>query len=290
MFRQFFIYIFLLIPVISFGQEIKPKASFQKDTILIGESVPFSVWITYPRDLDVLFPDSLYDFSPFEIERKTYFLTKSDSVYSTDSVVYFLTTFEIDSIQRLSLPIYVIDEYDSSIVQTPPDSIILEHLVTELPDSVALRVDTSYTKVPLEFNYPYMIIGVSAGILIIVIVMLVFGKTFKRQIVLFRLRRQHKRFMKKFDSILAGKLIDAEKSLVVWKKYMERLSSEPYTKLTSKEINALLGDKDLKLYLKNIDRVIYGHGDQGDLKSSLHGLQEKAVEEYTRKTEEVKHG
>ena len=290
MFRGLIISGLLLISFFSIGQEIKPNASFAIDSIKIGESVPYSVWISYPKDFDVLFPDSLYDFSPFELEHKDYFLTQSDSLTSRDSVVYYLTTFEIDTIQRLQVPVFLVNEFDSTQLDTPIDSIILEHVVTEMPDSVALIVNTSYTKVPLAFNYPYLIIGISGGIIIIVVVLLVFGNSMKRQIKLFRIRRKHKKFIKRFDQILSRDSIDTEPTLIIWKKYMESLTKGPYTKLTTKDIGELVDDDALLSALNDIDRVIYAERPSIEIKDDFETLKEFAITTFLAKNEEVKNG
>jgi hypothetical protein len=289
-FRGLIISGLFLISFFSFGQEIKPNAAFDNDSIKIGESVPYSVWIAYPKDFDVLFPDSLYDFSPFELEHKEYFLTQSDSLTSRDSVVYYLTTFEIDTIQRLQVPLFLVNEFDSAQLDTPIDSIILVHVVTEMPDSVALIVNTSYTKVPLAFNYPYLIIGISAGIIIIIVVVLVFGNSMKRQVRLFRIRRKHKKFIKRFEQILAQNGIDAEPSLIIWKKYMESLTKGPYTKLTTKDIGELVDDDSLLSALNAIDRIIYAERPSTEIKADFEALKEFAVTAFLAKSEEVKNG
>lgn len=290
MLKNIFICGLLLLRVVSFAQEVTPQAAFQKDTIAVGELVPFSVWITYPKDLDVIYPDSLFDFSPFELENKRYFLTESDSLNSYDSVVYYLSTFEIDSIQYLQVPLYLVDELDSTILITGPDSIILRHVVTEIPDSVALKVNTSYIEVPLQFNYPYLIIGLSIGFIILVVIILVFGKSFKRQLKLYRLRKRHKKFSIQFDSILSQTTIEPEPTLLFWKAYMEQLLRLPYTKLTTQEIKSIIANEHLFKALKVIDKMIYGHEDSNELQTSLEVLKNYSQSSFEAKTEEIKHG
>lgn len=263
---------------------------FQKDTILIGETVPYAVWLSYPKQMDVVFPDSLFDFSPFELEKKEYFLTKSDSLNSFDSLVYYLSTFEIDTIQYLQLPVYLVNEFDSTLLFTSRDSIVLHHVVTEIPDSVVLKVNTSYLKVPLRFNYPYLIIGVSAGIILILIIALVFGKTLKKQLFLYRLKRRHKKFLVQFEKLLTKDRPDPEPALYFWKAYMEKLLRQPYTKLTTKEIDKQVNDEQLIYSLTEIDKIIYGHIDHNQLHQALEFLKSYAEQSFVTKTEEIKHG
>jgi len=288
--NKLFVIGLLLVSVVSFAQEITPQASFQKDTIAIGETVPFSVRISYPKHLDVIFPDSLFDFFPFELDHKSYFLTTSDSLNSYDSVVYHLSTFEIDSIQYLQVPLFLVNEFDSTRLTTGLDSIILKHIVTEMPDSVALKVNTSYTKVPLQFNYPYLIIGLSIAFILLVVVVLVFGKTFKRQLQLYRLRKRHKKFCNQFNFILSQSKIEPEPTLILWKAYLEKLLKMPYTKLTTKEIKSIISDEHLIEALMMIDKMIYGHDDHNQLQASMELLKKYAVLSFEAKNDEIKHG
>ena len=86
------------------GQVLMPEGSFNKDSLKIGENLEYTLSIKYPKNSDVVFPDSLFDFAPFEFTSKVSFPTRSDSIFSFDSAIYSLTTFEIDSLQILRLP------------------------------------------------------------------------------------------------------------------------------------------------------------------------------------------
>jgi hypothetical protein len=44
-----------------------PRGKFLEDSIRIGEPVRFILSFKYPMDFEVIFPDFLYDFSPFEM-------------------------------------------------------------------------------------------------------------------------------------------------------------------------------------------------------------------------------
>ena len=116
MLRKTVVYIFTLFflcPGLLNAQQLVPKGLFLSDSIKIGEEVIYSLSIEYPRGSNLIFPDSLYDFSPFEYIKKTEFFTKSDSVKSFDSVIYYLSTFEIDPVQKLTLPVFLISAGDS---------------------------------------------------------------------------------------------------------------------------------------------------------------------------------
>ena len=273
-----------------FGQEVISHGHFHKDSVKIGEALPYSLWIKYPKNKDVAFPDSLFDFSPFELEKRDYFTTKSDSLESLDSVVYYFTTFEIDTVQYLTLPVYLINEYDSTILYTTTDSIILDQVVTTLPDSVAVLVNTDFQKVPLAFNYPYFTIGVIIFLVIALVIFLVFGKRIRQTFKIYRLTKKHKKYISSLNNLLADQPIEVEHTLSVWKKYMEKLKAKPYTKLTSKEIINLTQSSELAEQLKIIDRFIYGNSTDTDTKSAFEFLLNFSVEEFNDRIKKIKNG
>ncbi len=58
------------------AQEVSFKGGFVEDSLVIGQDVNFWVSATYPPSLEMVFPDSLYSFAPFEISGKTFFPTE----------------------------------------------------------------------------------------------------------------------------------------------------------------------------------------------------------------------
>lgn len=290
MIRRFLIFFLLGLGLNSYAQQISPFAAFQKDSIAVGEEVPYSLWIRYPRNMDVIFPDSLYDFSPFEINRRDYFTTRSDSTESLDSVVFFLSTFEIDSVQYLQLPVYLLEEYDSIELRPALDSIVLKHVVETLPDSVAVIVNTDYQKVPLAFNYPYFTAGVIILLIAALIIFLAFGGRIKKMIRVFWIGRRHKRFVKTFAEYIEVTEIEVEKSIGYWKRYLEKLEQSPYSKLTTKEIVATINNEDLKANLEVIDRFIYATTEKPETKASFQYLLNLAEERYHQKIDQIRHG
>lgn len=286
-----FIFLFLLtLSLHSFAQRIEPAAAFQKDSIAIGEEVPYSLWIRYPMDRDVIFPDSLFDFSPFEINKRQYFTTRSDSTLSLDSVVYFLSTFEIDSTQYLQLPVYLINEFDSIELLPARDSIILRHVVEAIPDSVTVLVNTEYQKVPLAFNYPYFTAAIIILLIVALIVFLAFGNRLRKMLMVYWIGRRHKKFVKNFSERIQATDIDVEKSVADWKIYLEKLEQVPYSKLTSKEIYKITSSAQLKDELGVIDRYIYATSEKPQTKSSFEFLLSFAETRYHKKIDHIKHG
>ena len=244
------------------AQKITPHGQFLEDSVSLGEQIAYALWVKYPKDTDVVFPDSLFDYAPFELITKDYFYTRSDSTFSYDSAVYFVATYEIDSVQKLGLPLFLVSEYDSVPLHTASDSIILKHMITTLPDSVAMRVNTTFSNVTTQFNYPYLIVALVTLCIVILISFLVFGKQVSRGIKLYHLNKRHKKFLKQLTTLIEHSNTDSEKIIAFWKAYMGKLTSTPYTTLTTKEIISSANDDLLASALIEIDKHIYANIDK----------------------------
>jgi hypothetical protein len=152
-----------------------PKGEFIEDQVKIGEEIIYSLSLNYERGTDILFPDSSFNYSPFEYNSRTYFKTSSDSTQSFDSVIYRLSTFEVDSIQYLQLPIFILSEEDSFRIFSSVDSIQLIHVVTEIPETPEMKANAGLIKLNKQFNYPYLLIILGILLIISMAVALFFG-------------------------------------------------------------------------------------------------------------------
>jgi hypothetical protein len=274
------------------------SAHFERKRAGIGEIIPFSLAARYPEGQQVLFPDSTYSFKPFEYSSRKYFTTRTKDHNSVDSVVYYLTTFEIDSIQPLKLPVFVLQEKDCVAIFSMPDSLTLNFQVASVPDSVSveklpLKTNTAYQKVKWILNYPILLAIVIFLVVALVVVWIVFGKRIRKYFALRRLNKEYTEFVGRFNAAL-NKLSTgfssrmAEDALLVWKNYMENLEHYPYTKSTSREITRLASDGNLDQALKSIDRGIYG-----GISSTIEPfkfLQTFSRQRFEKKEAEVKNG
>jgi len=293
------VFLFSLLSAEVIAQEIKVSGRFHVDSIRIGESVPFSIAVRYPKQLNVLFPDSTYSFAPFEYSSKKFFATHTIDDISYDSVVYFLTSFEVDKIQRMSLPVFVTTAKDCTIFTSEPDSVYLIELVKNPPsDSIAasnlpLKTNTFYEKVFSEFNYVIVLIIAIVISVTALMVWIFFGKRIIKYFKSKKLLKNHQAFMERFTSGIhqldtAFTRDQTEHTLSLWKKYMEQLEQKPYTKLTTHETMAMLTDKQLGNILHTIDKAIYGN--QTSVVEPLKSLQKVAEDHFTKKMEDIKNG
>jgi hypothetical protein len=280
------------------AQDVSVRGGFLSDSLKVGEETAFYLSARYKSDLNALFPDSTFTFAPFEFQRKKYFPTQTQNGISFDSAVYYLTTFEVDRVQYLNLPIYIVQPQDCTEYQTPRDSVLITQLVAHVPDSLTvdklpLKETTAYQRVFFQINTWIIVIGIAAVILIGILVWFFFGKKIAKYFTTRKLQRNHSQFMASYNNLLAQLQAafsreTAEDALRAWKKYMEQLEAVPYTKLTTRETFALIHDENLAQDLRQVDRSIYGHDTA--VVTPLENLKAYANDHFSRKINQLKHG
>ncbi len=277
------------------AQTIEPQGVFDKDTLKIGEEISFTLSLKYQKTLNVLFPDSLADFAPFEYISREYFPTKTSSLYSTDSVIYRLSTFEIDAIQYLQLPVYVIKDGDSVVYFSKADSIFLKRVIEKIPEKPEPKSNTAMVKIKKAFNYPYFFIAMGVVLFGLLITALFFGKRLVKAWKIRRMKKSHSKFTQRFLELMrdvsgSNPTTTPEHVLTEWKKYVERLERKPITKLTTREILVLHPADVLKENLRTLDRVIYGNEQGHDLYHSFDKLLSFSVEVFNEKIQAIQNG
>lgn len=280
------------------GQELVVHGRFERDSVKLGEPIEYYLTASYPKQYQVLFPDSTFAFTPFEFVKKKFLATRTTHGISYDSAIYTLATFEIDSVQFLSLPVFQVQKRDCLTYRPIADTVFFKELVGPLPDTLAanqlpLKVNTSYNPVQWLLNYPLISILVGSLLMVALIIWLVFGKRIRKYFTVKRLVRSHQAFMMQFEHSLDNlkkkfSPEQAEASITIWKRYMEELSAVPYTKYTTREILEKEGTH-IKSALASIDRMIYGRITPSTLDSFV-DLKEFTQHRFTQKMEDVKNG
>ena len=283
---------------LTFAQDVNVRGGFFLDSLRVGDETGYYLSARYPSNVNLIFPDSSFNYGPFEFVEKKYFPTQTKSGQSYDSVIYYLTTFEIDPLQMLSLPVFQLNEADSTTYQTDIDTIALIELAKNIPDTVTaqtlpLRENTIHENVPKHFNYPVLVISLIVLLVAIVIVWVAFGKNIRKHFKVKKMFNAHRRFLEVYDQQVeaiktAFSSTQTEHALAHWKKYMEQLESMPYTKLTTRETARIENNEVLSRNLQSIDGAIYGHNTQ--VVESLENLKQFADQRFGKKVEEVKHG
>lgn len=280
---------------LALAQNIEPNGTFIQGKIKIGEEVSYVLSFRYNKNLNILLPDSTYNFGTFEYNSRTYFKTKSDGSSSFDSVIYRLSTFEIDSVQFLRLPVFVLNNEDSTAIYSTLDSVQLVQVITALPENPELKANTDLVNIKKQFNYPYFLIGLGVLVFIAFIIALFFGKQLAKTWKIYRMQRIHKKFIVRFFNLMRDVSTNnpnksPEHVLAFWKRYMERLEKKPISKLTTKEILVLHNNGQLKDNLRLIDRTIYADEKGSDLFTSFDYLMKFSIEIYKQNITDIKNG
>ena len=279
------------------AQEVNVQGGFFEDSIIVGDKVRFYLSAHYPSERNILFPDSTYDFAPFEYERRDYFPTTTTDGVSADSVVYYLTTFEVDRIQRLDLPVFQVNEQDCTVYESPVDTVLLTALVSRVDtlqvEALPLKENLAYQHVRRLFNYPVLVIVTAILLTLTSVIWFVFGKKIRKHFRIKRMLKAHQEFMTSFTRELedlrkTSTPVVIESALAHWKKYVEKLERKPYTKLTTREIQRMEKDELLGKTLHAIDGAIYGHA--ASAAEPMEQLRTFADQRFHKRLGEVKHG
>ncbi|MFD1820143.1 hypothetical protein SAMN04515674_10336 [Pseudarcicella hirudinis] len=278
----------LITLVLSSGYSQTPRGKFLSDSIQLGSPVRFALSFKHKPSIDIFFPDSTYNFSPFELVNREYFTTSTDQSGSLDSLIYTLVSFDVEKTQKLTLPIFIRNKQDCTAVFSPVDSVFLREMIksnTQL-SSLDLKKDTKIIALEPQPNYPLIFLIFVGLAFLSGIIFWLFGKPIRRQLKLYRFKRRYDEFLKLYLRLVKSvddknsKLDNVEKAVVLWKKYIERLESKPFTTFTTKEILDNLKDKRLPDALREIDATIYGGVFSTRTSTSLEVLQDMATSLY----------
>lgn len=291
--------ILLTLSLLQTMAQVRVRAGFIQDSVRLGDPIDYYLIAHYPSNLTILFPDSTFSFTPFEFHHKKYQPTQTLRGESYDSVVYQLLTFEVDDVQYLGLPVFVVNEKDCTRYVPQRDSILLAAMVKEpVPDSISaqdlpLLTNTTYQRVSFLLNYPILLITVGILLVVSVVIWLVFGKRIRKYFKLRRLQKNHTTFVQNYLEKLHQLQTQyttekTELALSIWKKYMEQLEGKPFTKLTTRETLALEQDEYLGKSLQALDRAIYGSSTT--VLEPLAHLQQVAEVRFSKLIEALKHG
>lgn len=273
-----------------------PKGKFLEVSVKVGLPVKYALSYRHDPNKDVFFPDSTYNFAPFEMVDRQYFPTVTDVNGSLDSVVYTLISFDVTPQQELSLPVYVRAKRDCTRIFSPMDYVVLKSIIKPnmAIDTMQLKKDTRLITIDQQVNFPLIFLIILGFTVIAGMIFWFFGEPIRRQVRLFNFSRKYDDFQKLFQRLSRGtddakkRLENIEKAIVLWKKYLERLENKPFTTFTTKEILDNLKDNRLADALREIDATVYGGVYSKKTIASLQILQELAEGIYRQHWEEMK--
>ena len=246
-----------------------PQGRFLKTTVRVGEPLDYELRYAHAPSLEVVFPDSLARFAPFEYVGKTFYPTRTRRGISLDLAVYHLRTFRLDSVQTLALPVAVLRGPDTLSVAPPPRRVRLRRTAAPLPPGraalPALRQQLALETVPPEFNYSYWLAGLLAVLLLLAGGAALFRQRLARRYRAYKRRKNHGYFLAQFARHverfeLSRSATNVERAVVLWKNYLAGLENSALNSFTTREIVAYFeNDADVRQALSTTDRVIYGN-------------------------------
>ncbi len=271
------------------SQAQKPIGKFQTDSIELGRQIEYTLSYHHNPSAEVFFPDTTYNFYPFEIINRKMYPTVTTNGVSVDSVIYTLVTFDISKNQKLGLPIYLLSKRDCTAVYSLADSVFLKEMIKSPVDSLQLKTDIRLLPLSQQVNYPKILTYILGLLGLVLIIYAFFGRFIRKQYTLFLFGRRHKDFQTNYKKFTRSTLDDVTigKALVLWKKHLEWLEKRPYTSYTTKEIISRLPNERLEEALREVDSAIYGGILSTQMPSSMEILLEKATELYKNRREEL---
>lgn len=271
-----------------------PEGIFLTDTIEIGKPVLFSLRFVHPAQREVFFPDSTFNFGTFQVVSQQNFPSKTNTIGTLDSTIYELISFDVAPIQLLSVPVYLYDGKDSTALLTSPDSIFLRGSnLNVLSQKRKLAPEVSLLPLSKEINFSFLISILGAAILVIASINWVFGFEIQKQWKLLKLQRRYLEYIQSFNKLMRNardknNIKDAEKALIVWKNYLERLEKKPFATYTTREIMDNMTDDLLADALKDMDGIVYGQAKSNNMYASLEVLKEGAKRMYKQKRQKIR--
>jgi hypothetical protein len=274
-------------------QRMKPKGIFLNDSVEVGKPLYFSLSLRHSPESEIFFPDSTFDFSPFELVSRRTFVSSTDNRGTLDSAVYHLISFDVSKVQKLRLPVFIFQKKDCTAVFTASDSVFLiKSNDIDLGKKPVLKEETRLAVLSREFNFSMLIGSVALIIGVVGSIYWVFGRDIYKQWQLLKLQRRHLEYVRSFNRLMRSareknNIKDAEKAIIIWKNYLERLEKKPFATYTTREIIDNMPDDELADALKNMDSIVYGQGRSGNMERYLEVLKTGATRLYRAKRKYV---
>lgn len=270
----------------SLSQEIEYKIYFIEDSIKIGDSITLISTLKYPETIEIVQPDSSYNFGQFDFIGKKVFpsIKNANSIY--DSAIYFLRTFEIDSIQKIELNSIILNRNDSLNISSNEEYINLVYQVENITSTT--KENTVLRTIKSIFNSEKLLIYLIVISFLLISLYLIFRKRIKKYFRVRRLKKDTEEFNQEFSYLLKkyelnNDINDLESVLLLWKRFMDKLTDKAYLSLTTNEISPLIKNKNLIKTLQEIDKNLYSNNKEVISSNKLNKLFSEA--NNTSKTE-----
>ena len=244
------------------AQEVSVEGYFLTDSAKLGERVGYVLRATYPSSLDILFPDSAYNFGSMEFLSKQTFTSYTTDSLTLDSAVYYLSNFSLEPVKSYRLPVFEVLRYDSISHFPEEASLNLVLTIDELPDVLTFQENNTYQKIYQGFNYPILILVAVLVVILLVVSYFLFGKKIRDAWLVYLEKKKRKKFLLQWQLakdklVLQPDLTAADELLGLWKSYMESLTGRPFREWTTTEIADHLDQPKLVKDFRDIEVIIY---------------------------------
>ena len=277
------------------AQKIEYKGYFIKENKTIGDTIYFISTINYPKNIEIIQPDSSNDYKTFEYIDKLIFPSLKIEDRVLDSTIYLLRTFNTDTIQSLQLSSYIINNSDSLKITSTEDNLIISNQIKKIDQSLKVKYNTFLSKINKLINYKYIAYIIAIILVIIGLTYILFGKKIVIFFKIHRLKKAFQSFESKFQKqqIIYKKeksKYEIEKLLVIWKIFMEFISNKTYLSSTTKEIEKFNSNKKIISSLKEFDKTIYSPNKNILESKDINNLFNEATYNFNLKLEKIKNG
>ena len=277
----------------SLSQEIEYKIYFIEDSIKIGDSITLISTLKYPETIEIVQPDSSYNFGQFDFIGKKVFpsIKNANSIY--DSAIYFLRTFEIDSIQKIELNSIILNRNDSLNISSNEEYINLVYQVENITSTT--KENTVLRTIKSIFNSEKLLIYLIVISFLLISLYLIFRKRIKKYFRVRRLKKDTEEFNQEFSYLLKkyelnNDINDLESVLLLWKRFMDKLTDKAYLSLTTNEISPLIKNKNLIKTLQEIDKNLYSNNKEVISSNNLNKLFSEANNTSKREIKKIQNG
>ena len=277
----------------SIAQEVEVNGYFTQDSAKLGERVGFVLKARYPEGSQLVFPDSTFDYSPFVLLEKKTFISHTESGYTQDSAVYYLSNFSLDPSVYLTLPVYELSRYDSLVYYSDEAELKLKLMLDSIPEQPVFKENNVYQPLEKSFNWLLAALITGAVFILLGVIFLLFAKRIKE---FFKAKREKLRWMqfeRKWKKLTA--LLDqtpaielADEVIGLWKGYLESITDLPFQEWTSSEIAEQLQDPQILKALRSIDMIIYA-GKEAKTTEATDYLLQIAKSSYQNRLNQLQH-
>lgn len=255
---------------------------------MLGERIGYVLKAAYPSQLNVLFPDSTYQYGSMEFLDKQIFTSYTQDSTTLDSAVYYLSNFSLEPIKQYRLPVFEVLRYDS-ISHYPTDAALhLKLTIDEMPEDLVFKETDRYQPIAKDFNYIYLIIGLVTLFVLALVLFLVFGKRISRNWRVYQEKRRQRRFIDQWNrikkSFIAQPTLDnADELLGLWKARMENLTGKPFKEWTATETAEYLEKPEVLTDFRRIELIIYAARPAEDVEQACDHLEAISTSTYHQK-------